>query len=407
MLRKKILYAAILCVLLVCSVAGIKIYSQQENSPLSSTQAKTECVFDDVKETDWFHEDVQYVYNSNLMSGTYDNLFAPDMSSTRGMIVTILWRLEGAPVEIGKEFADVNNDKYYYNAVMWASNHDIVSGFDDKRFGPEDNTTREQLLAIIYRYAEYKKYDTTSKETIEKFADKNMVSNYAVGAFEWGCTKQIISGVSDKILAPKDEVKRCQVAAILKRFCLQFVDTDDKSKENTNEVTETEAPNVKNSDNDSQKKESGIIESDNSAKSDYPMISIDNVTANPEDEIKVNVVLKNNPGILGMALTAYYDENNLELQDVENGEAFKNILDLTSSKETKSGIRFLWDGIELSQNDIKYGTILIMKFKVNKNAQSGKYPITLKCSDGDIVNADLDNVFLQIENGYITVENNN
>lgn len=104
-------------------------------------------------------------------------------------------------------------------------------------------------------------------------------------------------------------------------------------------------------------------------------------------EIKVNVVLKNNPGILGMALTAYYDENNLELQDVENGEAFKNILDLTSSKKTKSGIRFLWDGIELSQNDIKDGTILIMKFKVNKNAQSGKYPITLKCSDGDIVNA--------------------
>lgn len=85
-----------------------------------------------------------------------------------------------------------------------------------------------------------------------------MVSNYAVGAFEWGCTKQIISGVSDKILAPKDEVKRCQVAAILKRFCLQFVDTDDKSKENTNEVTETEAPNVKNSDNDSQKRNRGL-----------------------------------------------------------------------------------------------------------------------------------------------------
>ena len=142
MLRKKILYAAILCALLVCSVAGIKIYSQQENSPLSSTQAKTECAFDDVKETDWFQEDVQYVYDSNLMSGIDDNLFAPDMSSTRGMIVTILWRLEGAPVETGKEFADVNNDKYYYNAVMWASNHDIVSGFDDKRFGPEENTTR-------------------------------------------------------------------------------------------------------------------------------------------------------------------------------------------------------------------------------------------------------------------------
>ena len=126
-----------------------------------------------------------------------------------------------------------------------------------------------------------------------------------------------------------------------------------------------------------------------------------------------DVVLKNILSIVKMTpeseciLRLNYDENNLELQDVENGEAFKNILDLTSSKETKSGIRFLWDGIELSQNDIKDGTILIMKFKVNKNAQSGKYPITLKCSDGDIVNADLDNVFLQIENGYITVENNN
>lgn len=402
MLRKKRLYVTILCAFLICFITGLNIYSQHKNNPFGSTQEKTECVFEDVKDTDWFQEDVQYVYNDNLMSGTDNKLFSPDMSSTRGMIVTILWRLEGAPVEDGKEFNDVNSNKYYHNAVIWASNNNIVRGFDDNRFGPDENITREQLLSIFYRYAQYKKYDTTSIESLDKFIDKNMISDYAINAFEWGYSKQIISGVSDEMLAPKDEVKRCQVAAVLKRFCLQFIDTD-QSVEITNNVIETETSNRKN--NHQEKTPENVDVSDNNVESDYPKISVDDVIAKPGDEIKIKAVLKNNPGILGMALNVYYDENNLELQSVENGEAFKNILDLTSSKEMNSGTRFLWDGIELSPNDIKDGTILIMNFKVKKNASKGKYPVTLKCSDGDIVNMDLDNVFLQIENGYITVEN--
>lgn len=367
---------------------------------------KPEQSFSDVQETDWFYDDVGYASGKGLMQGTSDTLFAPGNPTTRGMLVTILWRLDGEPVESGNAFLDVASDAYYYDAVAWASKCGIVNGYSDTIFSPNDNITREQLASILYRYAEYKKYDISKTSELSEYTDKNKISDYAVSAMQWANANGIITGTSDNTLSPQGNALRGQIAAILKRFCEQVIPLNFDEKTNP-EQAETEPPQ-----NDKTTEEnnhiSGSSSSGNSSdlsesNNDYPLISINDVSAKAGDEIQVSITLKNNPGILGMALATYYDEANLTLQSVENGEAFKDVLDLTISQTLASGSRFLWDGIDISENDIKDGTVLIMNFKINSDAKAGKYPITLKYSDGDIVDKNLTSVSPQIENGYITI----
>ena len=134
------------------------------------------------------------------------------------------------------------------------------------------------------------------------------------------------------------------------------------------------------------------------------VISIPEVKASPGEEVQVPVEISNNHGILGMILTVNYDESVCEMKSAENGDALKDVLLLTQSKTLKSGARFVWDGLELSEDQIKDGTVLMMKFKVSSDAQPGEYPITLTCAEGDVVNADLEAVSPQIVNGSLTVK---
>lgn len=364
--------------------------------------------FSDVKETDWFYSDVGYASEKGLMQGTSDTLFAPGNPTTRGMLVTILWRLDGEPIESHNAFSDVASDTYYYDAVAWTSKCGIVKGYSDTIFSPNDNITREQLVSILYRYAEYKKYDISKTSELSEYTDKNKISDYAVSAMQWANASGIITGTSDDTLSPQGNALRCQIAAILKRFCEQVIPLNSDKKINSEQAeTESQQDNKTTeennhiSDNSSSDNSSDLSELE--SNNDYPLISINDVSAKAGDEIQVSITLKNNPGILGMVLAIYYDETNLTLQSVENGEAFKDVLDLTTSQTLASGSRFLWDGIDISENDIKDGTALIMNFKINSGAQAGKYPITLKYSDGDIVDKNLISVSPQIENGYITI----
>lgn len=367
--------------------------------------------FSDVNESDWFSSDVEYVNENKLMSGTSDYQFSPEETTTRGMIVAILWRLDGKPDGGDNDFSDVKSDMYYYDAVSWASEQNIVSGYSDKEFGPDDNITREQLAAILFRYSSYKGYNISDKLSLNKYTDTEKISDYAVEALEWTNANGIITGISDDVLSPQGSAKRCQVASILKRFSKQFVVNNDQKSDKAPEANElkeiTEDQNnsaVGSSGNNTNSKDESIGDHE-AEKNMYSQIVVDNVYAKPGDEVQVSVTLNNNPGVLGMALTVYYDETNLTLQSIENGEAFQDVLDLTPSKTLNSGIRFLWDGIDIAENDIKDGTILTMNFKVNGNAQEGIYPITLKYSDGDIVDKNLASVSPQIENGYITIIN--
>lgn len=402
--KKKIIVISVMSALLIAT--GVSLCAGFANDSSKAFQ-KFEQSFSDVQETDWFYDDVGYASGKGFMQGTSDTLFAPDNPTTRGMLVTILWRLDGEPVESNNVFADVTSDTYYYDAVAWASKCGIVNGYSDTIFSPNDNITREQLASILYRYAKYKRYDISKTSELSEYTDKNKISDYAVSAMQWANANGIITGTSDNTLSPQGNALRCQIAAILKRFCEKIIpsNTDNETKDE-NFVTEQPRDDKTSSENNGgniSANGNSVSSSETENNSSYPLISINDVSAKAGDEIQVSITLKNNPGILGMVLAIYYDETNLTLQSVENGEAFKDVLDLTTSQTLASGSRFLWDGIDISENDIKDGTALIMNFKINSGAQAGKYPITLKYSDGDIVDKNLISVSPQIENGYITI----
>ncbi len=175
--------------------------------------------FTDVKKSDWFYEGVAYVYERDIMSGTGRTTFSPDTATTRGMIVTILHRIEGTPAANGEAFADVAAGQYYTEAVAWASANSIVDGYGNGSFGPNDPITREQMAAILYRFAQYKGVDVSATEDISQFSDAAAVSGYAVDAMRWAVGSGIISGVGDHKLAPQSGAARAQVATILMRFC--------------------------------------------------------------------------------------------------------------------------------------------------------------------------------------------
>lgn len=176
--------------------------------------------FTDVTEESWYYDAVRYIYENSLMSGTSNTLFTPDLTTTRGMIVTILYRLEDTPiVSGGSDFTDVEIGQWYSDAIAWAAANNIVGGYGNGLFGPDDPITREQLAAILYRYAQYKGYDTTASADLSHYADLDQLSEWAQEAVAWANSEGIISGTSAVTLAPKDSATRAQAAAMMMRFC--------------------------------------------------------------------------------------------------------------------------------------------------------------------------------------------
>ncbi|MDD3879058.1 MAG: S-layer homology domain-containing protein [Syntrophomonas sp.] len=174
--------------------------------------------FTDVSENDWFYEDVVLCNELGLMRGTSDTTFSPYVTTSRGMIVTILYRIENEPVVSGAcPFNDVKAGSYYEKAITWAAANGIVGGYGDAKFGPDDNITREQMAAILYRYAQYKGYDFGVDSDISSYNDAAAVSEGFIAAMRWACGAGIING-SNGNLMPKDGTQRCQAAAMLIRF---------------------------------------------------------------------------------------------------------------------------------------------------------------------------------------------
>ena len=158
------------------------------------------------------------------MTGTSTAAFSPDMATTRGMIVTILYRMENEPAVDGtSSFTDVAADAYYAKAVAWAAANNIVSGYGDGLFGPDNAVTREQMASIFYRYASYKGYDVSARADLSGFADADQISGYAQDTLAWAKAKQLIGGTSATTLDPAESATRAQVAAILMRFCETIV----------------------------------------------------------------------------------------------------------------------------------------------------------------------------------------
>ena len=179
--------------------------------------------FTDISEKDWFYGDVMFVYENGLMLGTSKTLFSPHGTAMRGMMVTILWRMEGSPVPKGKNsFTDVEAGKWYADAITWTAENGIFAGYGKDKFGPDDPITREQLAAIFYRYADYKGYDLTVKGDLDKFKDADKITDYAKTAMQWAVGSGLVKEKSGNLLDPQGTATRAEIAAMLHRFIEKY-----------------------------------------------------------------------------------------------------------------------------------------------------------------------------------------
>ena len=184
------------------------------------TFAETPLPFTDVTEGDWFYDAVRYAYETGLMDGVGDSLFAPNSETTRAQLVTILYRLEGEPEVSGTSgFTDVEADIWYTDAVAWAAQNGIVNGVSGTQFAPGDDITREQLAVILYRYATYQGYDVSQRADLSGFVDAGTISTYAQEALSWANAQGLVLGFEDDSLRPQGNASRAQIAAVLMRFC--------------------------------------------------------------------------------------------------------------------------------------------------------------------------------------------
>ena len=175
--------------------------------------------FTDVSEKDWFYNDAMFVYKNGLMLGTSKTLFSPHGTVTRGMMATILWRMEGslAPKD-ENSFTDVEAGRWYADAITWTTENGIFAGYSKDKFGPDDPITREQLTAIFYRYADYKGYKLTITGNLDKFEDADRITDYAKMVMQWAVGNGLIKGKSENLLDPQGTATRAEISAMLHRF---------------------------------------------------------------------------------------------------------------------------------------------------------------------------------------------
>lgn len=202
------------------SSAAYTVCAKDDSCPLG--------VFGDLTATAWYHDGVHYCLENGLMRGVSGGKFLPDGSTTRAQLVTILWRLEGSPETTGAvRFGDTASGAWYTEAVRWAVGCGVVKGYDNGCFGPNDAVTREQMAAILYRYAQHKGYDVSAGEdtNILSFDDAFAVSEYAIPAMQWACGSGMVHGIARDgrmLLAPRDTTTRAQTATLLMRFQSAF-----------------------------------------------------------------------------------------------------------------------------------------------------------------------------------------
>ena len=182
--------------------------------------------FTDVQEGKWYYDSVKYVYENGIMTGLNETTFGPSNNLTRGMMVMLLYKMEGQPeVEGTPTFPDVQDSgKYYYKAVKWASDNNIVTGYANGNFGPTDNITRAQLAVILYRFAQFKGKDVSKTSDLSEFPDNSQVASWAQDAVKWAIAEGIITGnvnkqTGVKTIDPKQNATRAQVATMIERYC--------------------------------------------------------------------------------------------------------------------------------------------------------------------------------------------
>ncbi|WP_209344916.1 S-layer homology domain-containing protein [Flavonifractor sp. AGMB03687] len=192
-------------------------------SGVSDYDSQSTTLFTDVEAGSWYDSAVHYVYEKGLMTGTSTTTFSPSTTSTRGMMATTLYRMEGSPAVDGTiSFSDVAEGRYDTEAILWASQEGLLLGYGNGTFGPDDLITREQLATLLYRYAAYKGWDTTSAADLSGYSDSGSISSFAQEAMAWAVAQGLIQGTGTSTLSPASSATRAEVATILMRFCQSF-----------------------------------------------------------------------------------------------------------------------------------------------------------------------------------------
>lgn len=192
-------------------------YMPDQDVTISATFSRGTLPFTDVKTTDWFYDAVSFTYNMGIMNGVETNKFSPSTTITRGMVVTMLWRMAGEPYASGTYFDDVSYGRYYTTAVAWSARNNIIEGSGANTFGVNDPITREQLAVILYRYAKYMNYSTTTS-SLYGYDDANKVSSWAKDAMGWAVRNGVIGGVTNTTLCPNNTATRAEVAQMFMNF---------------------------------------------------------------------------------------------------------------------------------------------------------------------------------------------
>uniref|UniRef100_UPI003AB77B1C S-layer homology domain-containing protein n=1 Tax=Anaerotignum lactatifermentans TaxID=160404 RepID=UPI003AB77B1C len=198
----------------------------EEPEEVEETEETETISFKDVKENDWFYEAVSYAVENGLMSGMSEDIFAPNTPLTREMLAVVLYNVEGQPESAGvNPFTDVKADIWYTDAILWANENGIVAGYDNGAYGVGDLITREQFATILYRYAQFKGYDTTQGGmAVREFSDYENISDYARPAMAWAVNAGIMGGMDDGTLMPQGKATRAEAATMLMNFCENMVE---------------------------------------------------------------------------------------------------------------------------------------------------------------------------------------
>lgn len=198
----------------------------EEPEEVEETEETEPISFLDVKESDWFYEAVSYAVENGLMSGMSEDIFAPNTPLTREMLAVVLYNVEGQPESTeANTFTDVKGDMWYTDAILWANENGIVAGYDNGAYGVGDLITREQFATILYRYAQFKGYDTTQGGmAVREFSDYENISDYARPAMAWAVNAGIMGGMDDGTLMPQGKATRAEAATMLMNFCENIVE---------------------------------------------------------------------------------------------------------------------------------------------------------------------------------------
>jgi len=181
--------------------------------------------FTDLKKDAWYHNAICYCWNFGLMIGMSDDIFAPSTTTSRAMIVTTLYRLEGSPAVTGENtYKDVKDDVWYTDAIIWATENGIVNGYGNGLYGPHHDVTREQIATMLYRYADYKGVIVDDTTDLAEYTDAGEISAWALDAMKWANAIELIEGRTETTLNPKDNTMRSELATLLYRWCHEIGD---------------------------------------------------------------------------------------------------------------------------------------------------------------------------------------